>query len=204
MKKKFMMFLTFSGLVLFATSCKEHSHTDHSSHEGHGDHLMKAGTASDGSIYDLDNSWKTQENKEVKLSAFKGRPVIISMFYASCESICPRTISNMQGIQKEAQADDKKPVMIAASFDSKKDTPEALAKYAEKMKLTGDWYLLNGSEDSIRTLAVVLGINYEQRKDLEFNHSAVISLLNEQGNVVERIEGLNGSFKPILDTLKGL
>ncbi len=49
---------------------------------------------------------------------------------------------------------------LLMSFDTKRDMPEVLAAFRKKEKLpVANWTLLRGSEDDVRELAALLGIN---------------------------------------------
>ena len=43
------------------------------------------------SIYHLDVTMTDQQGTAVSLDAFRGHPVVISMFYATCPNVCPQT-----------------------------------------------------------------------------------------------------------------
>ncbi|MCZ7585378.1 MAG: hypothetical protein M5R36_19695 [Deltaproteobacteria bacterium] len=59
------------------------------------------------------------------------------------------------------------------------------------------WYFAAGSEDAVRETAAVLGIRYRRLPDGSFNHSAVISLLDKDGMIVERADGLAAPLEPL-------
>jgi len=78
------------------------------------------------------------------------------------------------------------------SFDTKRDTPDALAAYRRKEKLaTGRWTLLRGEADDVRELAALLGVNYAQDARGQFAHSNIITLLNAEGEIAFQHNGLN-------------
>jgi protein SCO1/2 len=122
------------------------------------------------------------------------------MFYASCQAVCPRIVTDMQNIsQKIQKKQGKVPKMILVSFDPSKDTPDILKAYAKKMELGDNWFLLNGKDDSVRTLSVLLGISYQKTTGNDFNHSTVISLVSGDGKISTRIEGLGADANTIVE-----
>jgi protein SCO1 len=188
---KYILVLT----LFFYMGCKE----DHSHHEHH-HKAMPAKAATEGSLFDLKDIWRTQSGGIFQWESLKGEPFLVSMFYASCQSVCPRIVTDMQNISKKIQEKTgKNPKLVIVSFDPEKDTPQALSAYSKKMELGSNWSLLNGNEDSVRTLSVLLGISYQRTSGDEFNHSTVVSLISSEGKILARIEGVGADPKPILD-----
>ncbi|MGM7317441.1 SCO family protein [Idiomarina sp. ST10R2A5] len=191
---KFFQLTALASLVFSAQLMAQ----DHSHHNKHGDHsnhtTMNAAEVSHSqSVYQIDASWKTHQKNELKLSELEGTPVIISMIYGSCTTACPVLVHDVKRLYTKLDEDTQKHVkLVMVSFDTNRDTPEALADYVKQYKLNNDnWLFLNGSEQDIRTLATVLGVRYRQRPDGDFDHSNLITILDKQGVIAERIEGLS-------------
>jgi protein SCO1/2 len=197
-KKQIVFIFLIVGLHVFA--CKdEHHHHEHN----HDKSNIPASKASEGSLYELEEKWTTQSGTTITLADFKKEPILISMFYASCQSVCPRIVSDLQKLEKEIQAKSGKiPKIVLVSFDPEKDTKEVLQTYVGKMKLGDNWTLLNGTNDSVRMLSVVLGINYQKTETGDFNHSTVISLISSDGKIETRVEGIGADKTSILKYFK--
>lgn len=76
------------------------------------------------------------------------------------------------------------------SFDPAADTPERLKLYAEGHGLDlSRWTLLRADEDAVRELAAALGVGYRADGQGGFDHDAVISLLDEKGDIVFQQRG---------------
>ncbi|BDA79266.1 SCO family protein [Leptospira kobayashii] len=191
-----MKFTIFIFLIFYMTisSCKEESH-----HLGT-DHSLPSGVQTQGSLFELDENWTLPGNQTFRLAELKEKPFLISMFYSSCQSVCPRIIDDLKRISGEIKKKtNQSPKIVLVSFDPEKDTPERLKEYHSKMKLDSDWYLLHGKEEQVRTLSVILGINYKKLGSGDFNHSAIISLISKEGNILTRVEGIGASIDPILN-----
>jgi protein SCO1/2 len=188
--------LTALASMIFAVQSFAQDHSHHDMHKNdHSNHTtMNAAEVSHSeSIYQVDATWNTHKSTELKLSELEGQPVILSMIYGSCTTACPVLVHDVKrlykGLDKAAQ---KQVKLVMVSFDTSRDTPAALAEYVKQYKLDDDnWLFLNGSEQDIRTLATVLGVRYRQRPDGDFDHSNLITILDKQGLIVERIEGLS-------------
>ncbi len=157
------------------------------------------------SIYHLNSNWKDQNNKAVSLKEFAGKKVIIGMVYTKCPHACPMTISKIKEIERKIEKANKgKYRIVLASFDPKRDTPEHLKKYMKSRSLSeSEWTFLSAGSDLVaRELAVVLGISFKELEDGEFSHSNVISVLNEQGVRIAKIESLSADIEPIVKAFK--
>lgn len=197
-----MNFFLLLILTLYI-GCKEkhdHHNHDHHNHDHHKHEAMPAKEATEGSLFDLKDTWRTQVGENFNWESLKGEPFLVSMFYASCQSVCPRIVTDMQNISKKIkEKTGKEPKLVIVSFDPEKDAPQALSAYKKKMELGNNWLLLNGSDDSVRTLSVLLGISYQKTSGDDFNHSTVISLISREGKILSRIEGVGADPKPIME-----
>ncbi len=161
---------------------------------------------SDASIYQLESKWTSDVGSEIQLRVLQGKPQVLVMFYASCQWACPLLVHDLKQIETalpEQLRDEVEFVLV--SFDSKRDTVEALHAYRKAQELsTRNWTLLRGNPDDVRELAAVLGVNY--REDLlgQFAHSNVITILNRDGEIARQIEGLNRGPAAALEALAKL
>jgi protein SCO1/2 len=72
--------------------------------------------------------------------------------------------------------------VVLVSFDPGNDTPQALKAASELRHLDiTRWTLARTDVESVRKLAAVLGVQYREISPGEFNHSAVISVLDKEG-----------------------
>lgn len=167
--------------------------------------LVWADSVPKNSIYQVRSSWKDQNNQSVSLKDYSGKKTLIGMIYSMCPHACPMTISKMQEIEREIAKYEKKNYrIILASFDPERDTPARLKEYMAGRKLDEkQWTFLSASKDSVaRELAVALGISYKKLDDGEFSHSNIITLLDEKGVVLSKIESLSAKPDPIINSLK--
>lgn len=152
-----------------------------------------AGKPTDRSLYQLESNWTSDVGRKVKLSVLRGRPQVLAMFFSHCEYACPILVNDMKKLEAALPGDVRAKVdFLLVSFDTKRDTPEALAAYRRKEKLaTGRWTLLRGEADDVRELAALLGVNYAQDARGQFAHSNIITLLNAEGEIAFQHNGLN-------------
>jgi protein SCO1 len=158
------------------------------------------------SIYDLDESWTNQDGASAPLSSLLGKPIVAAMGYTSCKYICPAIVVDMLWIEKHLKPESAARVRFAFfSFDSQVDTPERLKLYAQGHGLEPErWTLFNGDEDAVRDLAAALGVHYRADEQGGYDHSAVISLLDAEGNIAFQQIGAQASSKELLDKLEAM
>lgn len=157
--------------------------------------MLQSGPLSKNSLYQTDASFTTDTGGSFTLDQLRGRPVVLAMFFASCGYACPLVVTDMQAIQNTLPAEIRQQAaFVLVSFDTRRDTPSALASYRELRGLDAKWILLHGDADSIRELAALLGVKYKQESDGAFSHSNVITILNPEGEISHQREGLSGGL----------
>jgi protein SCO1/2 len=154
-----------------------------------------AGPISARSIYQLDAKFCSDTGQCAPLATLRGRPVVLAMFFASCGYACPRLVTDMQSIRGRLPAELRdKAAFVLVSFDVERDTPAALADYRRQRALDGAWTLLHGDKDAVAELAALLGVKYRREPSGSFAHSNLITVLNAEGEIVHRREGLEGGL----------
>ena len=164
------------------------------------------GQPTSASLYNLELKWTTQDGMSVGLSALGGKPVVAAMGYTSCKDICPAIVADMMWIEKHLPQDAAGRVrFVFASFDSTVDTPSKLKAYADEHGFDpGRWTLLHGDDDAVRDLAAALGVAYRPDGQGGFDHAAVISLIDEKGEIVFQQRGTQASSDELLAALNNL
>ena len=154
--------------------------------------LPAAAPLSDRSLYQLDSSWTNDAGAALKLAALRGRPQLVTMFFASCQFTCPILVDDLKRIEAALPQSVRTNVgFVLVTFDSDRDTPKALAAYRKVHGLPSNWTLLRGAPDDVLELGALLGIKYKKDLRGQFAHSNVITVLDAGGETVRQIIGLN-------------
>jgi len=158
----------------------------------------------DKSLYQLDSIWNSAEGRKLKLADLRGKPQVITMFFARCELACPVLIHDMKRIEAALPSELRGKVdFLLVSFDSERDTPEALRAYRERQELDpATWTLLQGRPDDVLELGALLGIKFKKDPQGQFAHSNVITVLNPAGEIVHQQNGLNLDVAPAIEALQ--
>ncbi len=175
-----------------------HAHREHMQ-------MPSAKPLSDMSIYQLTSKWTNQSGSEITLDHFADKVVVLAMVYTHCDNACPRIIADMRLIRDalEDKADQLEFVLV--SIDPERDTVERLSSFGEETGLTKQgWTLLRGEDADIRELAAVFGVQYRQTSETDFAHSNIISVLNQQGEILHQQEGLGVRFDATVSAIREL
>lgn len=154
--------------------------------------LHAAGLPGD-SVYRLPVSLTDQDGRALHLADRAGKPQLVSMFYTSCQYMCPLIVESLKRTQKAiAQDGQAKPAVLMVSFDAQRDTPAHLKAVFGQRKLdAATWTLAHTDAASVRQLAAVLDIQYRALPGGEFNHTSVMILLDAQGRIAARTDKMD-------------
>ena len=150
------------------------------------------------SVYRLDAHLTDQDGRPFSLGTLQGGPVLASMFYTSCDMVCPMIFETVHATLRALPAAERSAVrVLMVSCDPARDTVAVLKKTAETRNCDAQWTLARGDEATARKVAAVLGVQYRKLADGEFNHSTTIDLLDRQGRIVAK-SGKLGPADPAL------
>lgn len=157
--------------------------------------LKTAAPLSARSLYQLDAKWTDDATHEVTLGAWRGRPVVLAMMFASCEYACPVLVDDIKRLRAALPDEIRaRAQIVLVSFDVARDTPVALRAFRERMKLDAGWSLLRGEANAVQELAMLLGVKFKQDARGQFAHSNLITILNPEGEIAHQHAGLMGDM----------
>ena len=157
------------------------------------------------SIYLAEGKWDNQHGDSLRLGDLKGKIPVVSMVFTKCTFACPRIVGDMQAIEKQVPAGKKdKVVFVLISFDSERDHTSELAQFTRQMKLGNNWQVLHGDAESVRELSMLLDVKYKKQENGDFTHSSSIALLDTEGAIASRVEGLGADPGPIIKKIESM
>ena len=150
------------------------------------------------SIYQLSAPMTDQHGRRFDWRARRGTPQVVTMFYTSCQYICPLIVDSGKAIEKNLTPSERTRIgLLLISMDPKRDTPAALMSVATKRKLNpARWTLASPAQENVRAIAGVLGIRYRALADGEFNHTSALVLLDANGRILARTEQIGSRPDP--------
>jgi len=156
------------------------------------------------SVYQLQVLVEDQSGEITGLDRYKGHPVLVTMFYASCPHVCPMLISTIKLMESELSDDERANLrVLTISIDPESDTPGKLQETMERHSVDANrWSMVRPDPRDLRTIAGVFGVKYKQLPDGEFNHTTRIILLNREGAQVAGTELIGRYDEVFLDAIK--
>lgn len=161
-------------------------------------------TISELSIYNLETEWENQEGEKIQFKDLQGNVLVVVMIYTSCKAACPRLVADMKNIQKAVGKSSGKPIRyVLVSIDPKKDTPQKLKEFSIENNMTDShWLFLRGTEETTREFANTLAVKYKEISPIDFSHSNIISVFDENGDMKFQQEGLGLDNKEIVKKIQ--
>lgn len=146
----------------------------------------------DMSIYHLPSDWNTQDGEKISFIDLKGQPLVVVMIYTACKTACPRLVADMRQIEEKTNpAVTRQPRYVLVSIDPLNDSPEKLKQFAQANQMDGEqWLFLQGTEAGVRDFANILSMKYKRIDPIDFSHSNIISVFDDQGVLRYQKEGL--------------
>lgn len=103
---------------------------------------------------------RTHDNREVRFydDLMKGKTVLLTFMYATCEGVCPATVLNLRKVQQRLGDRSGRDVFIySITIKPEVDTPAVLRAYAEMHNAGPGWLFLTGNRGEIDVLRRTLG-----------------------------------------------
>lgn len=147
-----------------------------------------------------------QHGRSLRLSDFKGKPLVLSLVYTSCYHICPMTTRHLSKVVEKARdalGHDSFSVAVLG-FDAQYDTPQAMLSYAKKQGIQDkDWFLLSADSDTINALSKQLGFLFFTSPS-GFDHIVQASVIDADGVVYTQVYGEVFETPLLVEPLKDL
>ncbi len=208
---KFSISILVIGLIIVACTGEDEpkqeemkvSGGDHAEHAGM---KMESDDPTDESIYNVSSTWQNRYGYRVKLDSLRGKVQVVAMVYTSCEYACPRILADMQRIRDTLSDNALKNINFTIiSIDPERDTPDRLNTFAKENNLSDEqWTLLHGNQGDILEIAALLGVKYKRISETDFTHSNMLTVLNQQGEVVHQRTKLGDTPTGVVETVRKL
>lgn len=148
-----------------------------------------------------------QTGAPLALADLRGRPLVVSLVFTSCATVCPLTTENLrkQILRARQTLGDDAFAVLTFGFDASGDTPEQLAGFAGTHKLKGvpDWYVASADADTTAAFLNDLGFSFRAAAG-GFDHVTQTTVLDAEGRVYRQIYGENFPLPVLVQPLKEL
>jgi protein SCO1 len=142
------------------------------------------------------------------LASLKGKVVLVSFIYTTCNGVCPATTSSLVRIQKtleKANLPGNSVEFVSITLDPKRDTPDVLNRYAQLFGADlARWHFLTGSPSDVESIITAWGMWAKLGPTGILDHPSRIFLLDPRGHEREiyNLEFLNADS--VIHDVRGL
>lgn len=147
-----------------------------------------------------------REGRPVRLSNFRGKPLLVSFIYTGCFQVCPLTTRSLQSAVEAGREvfGTNQYNVISIGFNQPADTPQALKSFARQHRIDQpNWEFLSPHASSVEALARAFGFSYVATP-AGFDHVLQVTLLDAEGRVYRQIYGEELNADSLGEPLKQL
>ncbi|MEK7437799.1 MAG: SCO family protein [Pseudomonadota bacterium] len=147
-----------------------------------------------------------REGRSVRLSSYRGKPLLVSFIYTGCFQICPTTTRALQlaaSVARDALGAGRFNV-ISIGFNQPADTPQALKSFAAQYGINSpNWEFLSPPAAIVPDLARDFGFGFVATA-AGFDHLLQVSVVDAEGRIYRQIYGENYSADFLTEPLRQL
>jgi protein SCO1/2 len=141
------------------------------------------------------------------LSQFKGQPLVLSLVYTSCSTVCPTGTETLKiSVAKARKAlGDNAFQVLTVGFDARNDTPQRMRVFAVDHGIDADqfWHVASAAPSELSSLLDEVGFSYSSAAG-GFEHVAQTTILDADGRVYRQVYGDAFPLPVFVEPLKEL
>ena len=145
--------------------------------------------------------------RPLSLADLRGRPLVVSLVFTSCATVCPITTDHLrdQIIAARRAVGDDAFAVLTFGFDAGGDTPAQLTGFAGTHRLLGlaDWSVASADEITTQAFLDELGFSFEASAR-GFDHVTQTTILDAEGRVYRQVYGEAFPLPVLVQPLKEL
>lgn len=138
-----------------------------------------------------DHALTTSDGRRIRMSEFRGRPLVVSFIYTGCFQVCPVTtgfLAEAVAAARRAVGDDSFRV-LTIGFNLPFDSPTAMREFARKHAVIDPrWTFATPTPESLDALAREMGFQWTPTGG-GFDHLTQATILDREGRVVRQVYG---------------
>ncbi|HEX8010653.1 MAG TPA: SCO family protein [Casimicrobiaceae bacterium] len=131
------------------------------------------------------------DGRRVRLSAFRGKPLLVSFVYTGCSQVCPLATKFLARAVREAQAalGTEAFATLTIGFNPPADNPQAMRAFARQYDIDlPHWEFLSPDVADVASLTRDFGFSYAASSG-GFDHLTQVSVVGPDGRVLRQIYG---------------
>lgn len=153
-----------------------------------------------------DHVFRDEQGRDIYLSDYRGRPLVIAMVYTACSDACPlilQTVSQATADAWKALGPDAFSV-VAVGFDTARDTPDRMRQFARQQGISHkNMTFLSGDAATVNALVQDVGFTfYVSPKG--FDHISQATVVDAEGRIHRQVYGENFESPYLVQPLREL
>ncbi len=130
--------------------------------------------------------------RPLDLAALRGKPLLVSLVFTSCSTVCPLTTDYLRGQVENARRalGEGSFNVLTFGFDARGDRPAQLAAFAGSHELTAieGWHIASADAETTAAFIAELGFSYRAAAG-GFDHVTQTTILDAGGVVYRQVYG---------------
>jgi protein SCO1 len=141
------------------------------------------------SVFALPYRFTDEHGTPVTFAAWRGQPLILTMFFRSCQTRCPLTVSKMQELAAKLAERQVRANFVLVTLDPRNDTSVRLAEFKAAHGFPEDsWHLLRGERRETQALSHLLGM-HSAYDEGHIDHDVRVVVFDAAGQRVHEYAG---------------
>jgi cytochrome oxidase Cu insertion factor (SCO1/SenC/PrrC family) len=133
--------------------------------------------------------WKNERAETVTFEQWRGQPVVLTMFFRSCEARCAPTVERLKKVEDAFVRQGRHPHFVLVTLDPRNDTPARLRMFKKSRRLPDEsWHLLSGPLLQTRALSRLLDLR-SAGDDGHIEHETKIFFYDGAGTLTRTLRG---------------
>jgi protein SCO1/2 len=132
-----------------------------------------------------------REGRPVRLSSYRGKPLLVNFIYTGCFQVCPTSTRALLEAQRAMRGgfDTNQFNVVSIGFNQPADSPQAMKAFALQQRITTpNWDFLSPHAASVTALARDFGFEYKPTQ-AGFDHLLQVSIVDAEGRLVAQVYG---------------
>jgi len=152
---------------------------------------------------------RDREGRDVRLSSYRGKPLLVNFVYTGCFHVCPTSTLALHNAIKSmrGQFGSRQFNVVSIGFDQPTDSPTAMKSFAAQQRIDEpNWEFLSPRAEDVEALTREFGFSYVATP-AGFDHTLQVTILDGEGRIQRQVYGdqFNGAAlgEPLKDLFAG-
>ncbi len=154
-----------------------------------------------------DHVFTDQNGAPLALADLRGKPLIVSLIFTSCSTVCPITTDHLreEAAKVRSSLGDDSFNILTFGFDATGDRPAQLAGFASGHRILreGNWFIASADPETTEAFLDELGFSYRAGAG-GFDHITQTSILDADGRVYRQVYGEAFPLPVLMEPMKDL